>query len=88
MYQKKNEYLQYVDQDIQMLDEVHFSITAKVLDETLRLYYKLLRSNGLYDDLQEVRKQSEYFEKKYKDELAVQDAKIKKLWMDNFEKKY
>ena len=44
--------------------------------------------NGLYDDLQDVRKNAEYFEKKYNEELALTDTKRKKFWTDMYETKY
>ena len=61
---------------------------VNLVEETLNLYQATLKSNDLYNDLQDMRQRADYFEQKYKEELAINDEKIKRIWTANYEKKY
>lgn len=88
LQQKKSEYLNIIDPNVQAIDEVQFQLASKIVDEALQLNDRLTQVNSLYDDLQDIRKKAEYYENKYNEELAIKDGKIKKLWTETFETKY
>ena len=51
LHQKKNEHLKYLDPNVQVLDEIQYSMLTKMLEEALSMYQESLKSNYLHDNL-------------------------------------
>lgn len=75
----KIEYLGIIDPVLKLIDEFHFSMATKIIDQCINLYYRQIQSNDLFQSLQEMRQRADDYEHKYSKELQVNKQHVRTI---------